>query len=58
LTAEHCHSAQKYAKVDQATLLLVGDLAKIGPGLKQLGAGEITVLDTDGNPISMRRESP
>ncbi|MGH9839185.1 MAG: insulinase family protein [Blastocatellia bacterium] len=43
-------AAQKYAVPGQATLLLVGDYSKIGPGLGELNLGEITILDAEGKP--------
>jgi hypothetical protein len=44
-------AAQKYAVPGRATLLLIGDRAKIEGGLKELNAGEIIVLDVEGKPI-------
>jgi zinc protease len=44
-------AAQKYAVPEKATLLLVGDRAKIEPGLKELNLGEIVVLDVEGKPV-------
>jgi zinc protease len=38
-----------WAKPDAARLLLVGDWAKIGPGLKELGV-EVVMLDDEGKP--------
>ncbi len=43
-------AAQKYAAPGKATLLLIGDYSKIGPGLRELGLGEITILDAEGKP--------
>ena len=43
--------AQKYAKPGGATLLLVGDLAKIEAGIRELNLGEIVILDTEGKPV-------
>ena len=43
-------AAEKYAKPDKAFLLLVGDRAKIEPGVKELNVGEIVVLDPEGRP--------
>ena len=31
--------------------MLVGDYAKIGPGLKELTLGEIVLVDTEGKPV-------
>lgn len=44
-------AAKKYAVPAQASLLLVGDLGKIEPGLRELNAGEIVVLDVEGKPV-------
>jgi predicted Zn-dependent peptidase len=33
------------------TWIIVGDLAKIGPGIRALGIGEVTVLDADGKVV-------
>jgi zinc protease len=46
LTAE-----RKYVKPETASLLLVGDRAKIEAGLKSLNLGEIVLLDTEGKPV-------
>jgi zinc protease len=43
-------SAEKYANPSRATLLLVGDSAKIEAGVRALNAGEVVVLDTEGRP--------
>jgi zinc protease len=42
---------KKYADPERQSLLLIGDLSKILPGLRDLNLGEIVVLDIDGNPI-------
>lgn len=43
--------AQKYAVPGRATILLIGDRAKIEAGLKELNVGEIVVLDVEGKPV-------
>jgi zinc protease len=43
-------AAQKYARPERATLLLVGDRAKIEPGLREVNLGEIVLLDAEGKP--------
>ena len=43
-------AAGKYARPEKAALLLVGDRAKIEPGLKELNLGEIVLLDAEGKP--------
>jgi zinc protease len=36
---------------DNLIWVVVGDLAKIEPGIKELGLGEIRLLDADGKPL-------
>ena len=48
--AEARAAASKYAKPEKFGILLVGDRAKIEPGIKELGMGEIVVLDAEGKP--------
>lgn len=50
--AEVNAAAQKYAVPGQATLLLVGDVAKIEAGLRELNAGDIVVLNAEGMPAA------
>ncbi len=45
-------AAQKYAIPGKATILLIGDRAKIEAGLKELNLGEITILDVEGKPLT------
>ncbi len=42
--------AQKVLHPDQLVWVIVGDRAKIEPGLRDLGWGEIWLLDADGGP--------
>jgi zinc protease len=44
-------AARKYAQPAGASLLLVGDVAKIEAGIRELNAGEIVKLDTNGRPL-------
>jgi zinc protease len=44
-------AARKYAVPEQSVLLLIGDRAKIEGGLRELGAGEIVLLDVEGKPL-------
>jgi zinc protease len=44
-------AAKKYADPGKASLLLVGDVAKIEPGIRELELGEIVRLDAEGNPV-------
>jgi zinc protease len=44
-------AAQKVVHADQLVWIVVGDRAKIEPGIRELGWGEIQFLDADGNPV-------
>jgi len=44
-------AAKKYVLPASSSILLVGDRAKIEPGLKALNLGEIVVLDVEGKPV-------
>ncbi len=44
--------AKKYIHPDALLYVIVGDAAKIEPGLRELNIGEISYLDSEGNPIS------
>ena len=48
--ADATAAARKYARTDQAGLLLVGDKAKIEAGVRDLKMGEIVLLDAEGKP--------
>jgi len=37
---------------DKLIWVVVGDRAKIEPGLRELKLGEIRLIDTDGKPVS------
>ncbi|MDZ7268789.1 MAG: insulinase family protein [candidate division KSB1 bacterium] len=50
--AEVNAAAQKYAVPGQALLLLVGDIARIEAGLRELNAGELVVLNAEGKPVA------
>ena len=43
--------AAKYAAPAGTTILLVGDLAQIEAGIRELNLGEIVILDVEGNPV-------
>ncbi|HVF87089.1 MAG TPA: pitrilysin family protein [Pyrinomonadaceae bacterium] len=47
-------AAQKYAVPGKATLLLIGDLSKIRPGVTELNLGEIVVVDAEGKPVTQK----
>lgn len=44
-------AAQKEVHPDQLVWVVVGDRAKIEPGVRELGWGEIQLLDADGKPV-------
>ncbi|MFI5119285.1 MAG: M16 family metallopeptidase [Thermoanaerobaculia bacterium] len=52
--AEVNAAAKKYAVEAKSNLLLVGDLAKIEPGVKELNVGEIVRLDAEGNVVALK----
>ena len=41
-------ASKKYVAPDKRRLLLVGDLAKIEPGIRSLNLGEVVILDVEG----------
>jgi zinc protease len=43
--------AAKYAAVPGTSILLVGDLAKVEAGIRELNLGEVVILDVEGKPI-------
>lgn len=43
--------ASKYLSPEQLAVVVVGDLAKIRPGIEALNLGPIHVLDSDGKPV-------
>ncbi|HVR42986.1 MAG TPA: pitrilysin family protein [Thermoanaerobaculia bacterium] len=43
-------ATRRYVRPAEATLILVGDLAKIEEGVRSLELGEIVILDPEGNP--------
>ena len=44
-------AAQKWAAPSKASFILVGDYAKIGPGLKEISLGQVVLLDPEGKPV-------
>ena len=46
--------AQKYLSPDSAVIVVVGDLAKIQPGIEALHLGPVTVLDAEGMAAAAR----
>lgn len=50
--ADVARATATWADPKRATLLLVGDLAKIEAGVKELNLGPLVVLDAEGRPVS------
>ena len=46
--------AQKYLSPDSSVIVVVGDLAKIQPGIEALHLGPVTVLDAEGMAAASR----
>jgi len=46
-------ATRKYVDPNRATLLLVGDRAKIEEKVRALGLGEVVILDAEGRPLRM-----
>jgi len=44
-------AAKKVVHPDQLVWVVVGDRSKIESGIRELGWGEVQLLDTDGNPV-------
>jgi zinc protease len=44
-------AAQKWARPEKASFVLVGDWSKIGPGLKDLKLGDVVLVDAEGKPV-------
>jgi zinc protease len=44
-------AAEQVVHNDELAWIVVGDRAKIEPGIRELGWGEIHLLDADGNPV-------
>jgi predicted Zn-dependent peptidase len=44
--------ASQHLSTEQLAIVVVGDLAKVRPGIEALGLGPITVLDPDGKPVA------
>jgi zinc protease len=43
-------AARKFIRPDEVVWLVVGDLAKVEAGIRELGLGEVVKLDADGRP--------
>jgi zinc protease len=44
--------ASRYLSPEHFAVVVVGDLAKVRPGIEALGLGPITVLDAEGEPVA------
>jgi hypothetical protein len=45
-------AASRYAKPAAASVLLVGDRAKIEAGIRETKLGDIVLLDAEGKPVA------
>jgi zinc protease len=45
-------AARQYIDPAHLTVVVVGDVAKIRPGIEKLGLGPISIYDADGNPVT------
>jgi zinc protease len=52
--ADATAAAKETVRPDNLVWVVVGDRAKIEPGIRQLGWGEIRFLDADGKPLATR----
>jgi zinc protease len=43
--------AKKYIQPSHLVWIVVGDMAKVEPGIRELNIGEVHKIDADGNPI-------
>ena len=50
--AQLAGAAAKFVQPDDLVWVVIGDLRKIEAGVRELGWGEVTVLDTDGKPVA------
>jgi zinc protease len=46
------NAAQKYIQPNNMLFVIVGDVDKIEPGIRELNLGEIHYLDLDGNSVN------
>jgi zinc protease len=44
-------AAKKYARPERASIVLVGDRAKIEAGVRDLKLGEVVIVDSEGKPV-------
>ena len=52
MTADQVSAAAAGLDPDALTWVVVGDLSQIEQPIRELGLGEVTVVDADGNPVS------
>jgi zinc protease len=45
-------AAKKYARPERASIVLVGDRAKIEAGLRDLKIGDVVIVDSEGKPVT------
>jgi zinc protease len=45
-------AAARFARLDKASLLLIGDRNRIEEGIRSLNIGPIILLNADGSPVS------
>lgn len=43
--------AKKYIQPDHLVWVVVGDMSKVEPGIRELNLGEVHKIDADGNPV-------
>ncbi len=43
--------AQKYILPNHLVWVIVGDMSKVEPGIRELNIGEVHKIDADGNPV-------
>ncbi|MBN2089121.1 insulinase family protein [candidate division KSB1 bacterium] len=49
--ADVVKAAKTVVRPENVTWIVVGDKEKVAPAIKELGFGEIKLIDTDGNPV-------
>jgi len=52
--AQLAQAAAKFVQPDDLVWVVIGDLRKIEAGVRELGWGEVTVLDADGVPVAAK----
>jgi zinc protease len=49
--AEANEIAAKYIQPNHLVWIVVGDMSKVEPGIRELNIGEVHKIDADGNPV-------